>query len=170
MNYVADPDKGRTQALSGSTPRTSELARIDFVVVTQADCALAWKVFSLCEHWNRYLNAYGKISWVGVPWTAGSRLQIELTYPVAAVQNRVITVCNPPRCVGWINHVLGYTMEQWVLFDPYSGGGTRISTWIEFTGPALHVDGYDVQKLVREFVEQWYGNFAAECDRLAASA
>ena len=76
----------------------------------------------------------------------------------------------PPRRFdkyAWINHVLGYTMEQWVLFDPHAGGGTRISTWVEFTGAALMVDGHDIEAIVRRFVETWYTNFAAECDRMA---
>ena len=141
------------------------IVRVEFSVVSKADPNLAWKLFSQCDQWNCYLNAYGEIRWIGEPWTPGSRLQIELTYPVKATQDRVITVCNPPRCVGWINHVLGYTMEQWVLFDPHSGGGTRISTWVEFTGAALNVDGQDLETTVREFVETWYTNFAAECDR-----
>jgi hypothetical protein len=61
-------------------------------------------------------------------------------------------------------------MEQWVLFDPHPGGGTRISTWIEFTGAVFDVEGVDVQQVVRDFVEKWSSNFCAECDRLAKSA
>ena len=96
------------------------------------------------------------------------RLRIDLMYPVAATQDRVITVCTPPRCVAWINHVLGYTMEQWVLFDPYPAGGTKVSIWIEFTGEALFPEGHDVRGLIVEFVEEWYTNFRAECDRMAS--
>jgi len=166
MNYVFGPGEGPTRALCPSKLRT-EIIRIEFAVHSRAECSLVWKLFSQCEHWNRYLNAYGEIRWLGERWMQGSRLQIELTYPIAATQDRIITVCNPPRCVAWINHVLGYTMEQWVLFDPHAGGGTRISTWVEFTGAALMVDGHDIEAIVRRFVETWYTNFAAECDRMA---
>jgi len=170
MNDLSGPDRVRAKSLS-STGQATEVARIDYTVISKADCGLVWRVFSQCEQWNRFLNAYGTIKWWGDPWAPGSRLQIELLYPVAAMQSRVITVCNPPRCVAWINHVLGYTMEQWVLFDPHASGGTRISTWIELTGATLRVDGHDdVQKIVRNFVRQWYTNFAAECDGLAEKA
>jgi hypothetical protein len=130
---------------------------------------LAWRIFSECEEWNKFLPAYGKIEWLGERWAPGSRLRIELTYPAPVVQDRVITVCNPPRCVGWINHVVGFTLEQWVLFDACGGGGTRISTWVEITGTTLEVDGHDVPSILRSFIERWYANFAAECDRMAPS-
>lgn len=165
MNYLFGPEEGLAKSLSVTKNRTG-IARVEFAVVTKADCATAWKLFSQCEQWNRYLNAYGKIQWFGEPWASGSRLQLELTYPTTATQNRIITISNPPRCVAWINHVLGYTMEQWVLFDPSPGGGTRISTWVEFTGAALQVEGQDLETIIRDFVETWYTNFAAECDQL----
>jgi hypothetical protein len=58
-------------------------------------------------------------------------------------------------------------MEQWVLFDPYVGGGTRITTWIELTGAELCPDGHDMRDLVKGLLEKWFGNFCAECNRLA---
>lgn len=167
MDFDSAPGRGPATPLR-SQPSNTGIARIDFAVISRADCGLAWKIFSQCEEWNRFLSAYGKIQWFGERWAPGSRLQIELTYPAPLVQDRVITICNPPRCVAWINHVMGFTMEQWVLFDPAPAGGTRISTWIEFTGEALHVDGHDVQAIVRGFVERWYTNFAAELDRMSA--
>lgn len=162
MDSLFRPAEGPAESLCSPRPA---IARIEYSVVTKIDCSLAWNIFSRCEEWNRYLKAYENIRWLGEPWAAGSRLLIELNYPTSAVQNRIITVCNPPRCVAWINHVLGYTMEQWVLFDPHSGGGTRISTWVEFTGPTMCIEGHDVVAVIRDFVERWYSNFRDECDR-----
>jgi hypothetical protein len=143
------------------------MGRIEFTVFTRADCNLAWKIFSDCKNWNRFLNVYGRIQWRGEAWAPGSRLLVELFYPVTAVQDRVITICTPPRCVAWINHVLGYTLEQWVLFDPCPGGGTRISTWIDIAGKELSVEGQDICEMVYNFVERWYRKFAEGCDREA---
>ena len=167
MDYSSGPGRGPATPVRSQQSDTN-IARIDFTVITQANCELAWKVFSQCEQWNKFLNAYGRIQWFGERWAPGSRLQIELTYPTAVVQDRVITISNPPRCVAWINHVMGFTMEQWVLFDPCPGNGTRISTWIEFTGETLQVGGHDVPAIVRDFVERWYTNFAAELDRMTS--
>lgn len=80
----------------------------------------------------------------------------------------MITVGTPPRCVAWINHVFGYTLEQWVLFDPHPGGGTRVSTSIEIVGKALSVEGQDVREVIQDFVVCWYTKFAEECDREAS--
>jgi hypothetical protein len=145
-----------------------EILRIEYSISTKADCGLAWRIFSDCSRWYRFSDAYRSIEWRGAPWTPGSRLQIEIIRPVVATQDRVITICTPPRCVAWINHVLGYTMEQWVLFDPDAGGGTRVSTWIEFTGADF--DGSEVEKLVTKFVAEWFGKFRAECDRMVRKA
>jgi hypothetical protein len=65
-----------------------------------------------------------------------------------------------------VDHVLGYTMEQCVL-DLYLGGGTRVSTWIEGTGPALSVGGHDLRELLEDYVKEWFDNFCVECDRIA---
>jgi len=166
MNYPDGAKFGPARTLFSSHPKL-EIARIEHVVFTKADCVLAWRVFSDCDRWPRFSDSYGKIEWQGVPWALGSRLQIELVRPVQAIQRRVITVCTPPRCVAWINHVMGVTMEQWVLFDPYPGGGTRISTWIEFTGNAAGVNVLELRAIIATFLENWFNNFLTECDRVA---
>ena len=125
---------------------------------------MAWRIFSDISRWRRFSDAYRNIEWRGEPWTPGSRLRIDIVKPVEATQDRVITMCTPPRGVAWINHVLGYSMEQWVLFDPVDGG-TRVSTWLEITGSDFH--GRDVRELVARIMEDWFSNFCAECDQVA---
>jgi hypothetical protein len=149
----------------GNDPKP-KIVRVEYTISTKADYAFAWRIFSDCSRWHHFSNAYRSIEWQGAPWVPGSRLQIEIVHPVVATQDRVITLCEPPRCVAWINHVLGYTMEQWVLFDPEAGGGTRISTWIEITG--ADIDGHDVEKLVARFLADWFVSFCAECDRMVS--
>ncbi len=60
-------------------------------------------------------------------------------------------------------------MEQWVLFDPFGGGGTKVTTWIELTGAELCPEGHDARTVVKSMLEKWFGNFCAECDRMAES-
>jgi hypothetical protein len=55
-------------------------------------------------------------------------------------------------------------MEQWVLFDPVPGGGTRVSTWLEMTGADFNVP--NAEKLIQRVLEYWFLNFCAECDRV----
>jgi hypothetical protein len=162
MNHPSGPTPGLTPVLSSIGPKPN-IVRIEYSRITKADCGLAWRIFSDCARWRRFSDAYRSIEWRGDPWTSGSRLQIEIVLPVVAKMDRVITICTPPRCVAWINHVLGYTMEQWVLFDPDAGGGTKVSTWLEITGADF--DGHQVEKLAVKLVERWFVNFCAECDR-----
>lgn len=146
----------------------SEIARIDHAVFTNAPCDLAWKLFMDWQRWPEFTDIYGSaIEWKGSPWSPGSRMQFDIVRPVKAKMDRVITICTPPRCVAWINHVYGYTMEQWVLFDHYAGGGSRVGTWVELTGAELCPDGKDASEVVKGLLEEWFRNFCAECDRLA---
>jgi hypothetical protein len=145
------------------------VSRVEYIVFTHADCALAWRIFSDLRLWPNFCDIYGEIAWQGTPWTPGSRLRIELQPPLNATANRVITVCTPPHQVAWINHVCGNTMEQWVSFDSYHGGGTRISTWIEVTGTELAVNGISFLTFLRRVLATWFENFALECDRVAGS-
>ena len=167
MSFSPRPNRGLTQNVCAPNLR-SEIARIDYIVFTKAPCDLAWKIFSDWKRWQFFSDVYGSpIEWKGSPWAPGSRMQFDIVRPVRARLDRVITVCTPPRCVAWINHVRGYTMEQWVLFDPFAGGGTRITTWIELTGAELCPEGHDTRIVVKGMLEKWFSNFCAECDRMA---
>ena len=145
--------------------RRSEMVRLEYAAATQADPALAWKIFSDWHRWSRFSDFYGNIQWLsGEPWMVGSRLQIELVRPVRTKVDHVITLCSPPDCVAWIDHAMGNTMEQWVLFEPLSGGGTRVRTWAEVVGPTTEIEGVPVREVIANFIELWYSRFCNECD------
>src|SRR5438034_9968375 len=128
MTFLSRPGRGLKADFYAANSK-SEIARVDHIVFTKARCELAWRVFSNWKNWSSFSDIYdSEIEWKGTPWTPGSRLYFEIVRPVRAKVDRVITVCTPPRCVAWITHVHGYTMEQWLLFDPYVGGGTKVST------------------------------------------
>jgi hypothetical protein len=167
MSFSLRPDRDLTADLHARSMR-SEIARIEHAVFTKAPCDMAWKLFSDWRRWPELSDIYGSpIEWKGSPWAPGSRMQFDIVRPVRARMDRVITICSPPRCVAWINHVYGYTMEQWVLFDQYAGGGTRISTWIELTGAELCPDGKHAGEVVKGVLEKWFSNFCARCDEVA---
>ena len=163
MNYETRPPRRGLMPLP-SPDYEAHIARIEYAVFTNADCALAWRIFTNLNLWPRFSDHYGSIRWQGAPWMPGSRLHIDIREPINATVDRVITVCMPPHHVAWINHVRGYTMEQWVSFDPYAGGGTKVSTWIEITGAELSMEGGKTIKMVKTILAGWFENFAAECD------
>jgi hypothetical protein len=169
MNYEPRPPR-RGLLPNLSSEIISNIARIEYSVFTKADCSLAWRVFSNIEFWPKFCKLYKRARWLGAPWTPGSRVKLELGAPVNATADRVVTVCTPPHHVAWINHVCGYTMEQWIAFDPYGLGGTRVSAWIEVTGGDPSRDRAEDMQLLRNVVEEWFDNFWRECDRVAQQA
>jgi|SRR5579884_3090293 len=145
------------------------IVRLEHAVFTTADNFVAWNVFADWKKWHRISDRYQSIEWRGVPWSAGSRLQVELLRPFRARVDRVIMGCIPAQFVTWINHVLGYTMEQWVQFESVAGGGTRVSTWVEFTGPSASIHGRAVKEIIEDYLKDWYGSFREQCDRAAVA-
>src|SRR5215475_10669693 len=141
--------------------------RIEYSGATRAGRALVWKLFSDWRRWQRFSDFYGAIRWIsGKPWTAGSRLRIDLVRPVRTSVDHVITVCSPGECVAWIDHVLGNTMEQWLVFEPREEGGTQVHTFAEVVGPASARAGRSIRAVFKSFIELWYSRFCRECDRI----
>lgn len=147
------------------------LERLEHTVVTKASRSVAWKVFSDWHRWPEFSNIYSDIRWSkGDPWQSGSRMTIEITRPVKTTVDHVIVACVPGEHVAWIDHTMGNTMEQWVLFDKLPDGGTRVRTWAEFTGLTHVLDGRPMKSLIAEFIRNWYENFRRACDELADEA
>lgn len=153
------------QAVKSDFVHSSEMVRVEYSAETRADCVLAWRVFSDWRRWQRFSDYYGEIRWLnGKPWAVGSRLRIELVRPVRATVDHVITICSPGECVAWIDHALGNTMEQWVVFEPREEGGTCVQTWAEVAGSASTIAGLPVRNVLKSFIELWYSRFCRECD------
>ncbi|SRR5581483_8930 len=159
--------EGRAAPYTAQNSRNG-IVRVEHVVWTKAIPEVAWEIFTDWENWHRISNRYGAIQWTGTPWATGSRIRVEIFRPFKATVDRVITVIEPGQCIAWINHVLGYTMEQWVVFQPVFDG-TRIATWLEFTGPGPTIEGRLVHEMIQEYLQEWYEAFRRECDLAAPS-
>ena len=166
MNYEPRPPR-RGLLPNLSSEILNSIARVEYSVFTKANCAIAWKVFSNIELWPKFCKLYKHVRWQGTPWRAGSRLRLDVGPPVNATADRVVTVCAPPHHVAWINHICGYTMEQWIALDPYNLGGTRVSAWIEVTGGDPLRDRAEDIRILQGVVSEWFDNFWRECDLVA---
>lgn len=93
------------------------------------------------------------------------------SYPVPAQIDHVIIYCEPGQKVRWIDYGMGITIEQYVVVSALPDASTQIHTFGEFVGApsTLVIDGTPVEDLVKHFLRDWYTNFAAACDRSAAS-
>jgi len=140
----------------------------DYSVISKASRDVAWQVFSDWTLWPKFSDFYQDIRWTkGEPWKEGSRLSITTDRPVRITLDHVITLCDPPEKVAWIDHAIGVTMEQWVFFDALPNGGTQVRTWAEFTGITAIVAGRRIKDVLLEFTHGWYDRFAEQCDRVA---
>jgi hypothetical protein len=147
------------------------MEHLEYTVFTKASPSLAWEMFCNYRLWPRFADIYGDIRWSkGKPWTAGSRLKIEIVRPTKATVDHVITICSPARQVAWIDHVLGNTMEQWVTFEALSDGRTRVHTWADITGSSPFLSARALSDFVRAFIRQWYDSFCQACDELAETS
>lgn len=148
-----------------------EAARIRHSVFTRAQCDVAWKVFADTKLWPGFSERYGSESrWHGAPWGPGSRLVFDVLAPEPTTVECVVTLCTPPQCAAWINHACGYALQQCVLLEPYFGGGTRVTTWIDLTDPELHGGSVKLRSLLKSVLHTWFMNFSAECDHRARAA
>lgn len=139
--------------------------RFEYSVTTKAPQEVAWKVFSDWTRWPKFSDSYHEIRWTkGEPWQEGSRLSIVAAKPIRVTLDHVITMCEPPSRVAWIDHAIGVTLEQWVFFDPLPEGGTLVRTWGEFTGITTLIAGRKIKDVLLEFTRTWYDRYAAECD------
>jgi hypothetical protein len=144
---------------------------LEYTAFTKASPTLAWKMFCDFRLWPQFSNIYGDIRWTkGKPWTAGSRLKIEIIRPIKATVDHVITVCAPGEQIAWIDHVLGNTMEQWVTFEALPDGRTQVHTWADITGSGPFLSARNLSDFVRDFIRQWYDSFCQACDQLAESS
>ena len=143
--------------------------RFEYSVITKAPQEVAWKVFSDWKLWPQFSDFYQDIRWTkGEPWQEGSRLSIVAAKPIRVTLDHVITMCEPPARVAWIDHAIGVTLEQWVFFDRVPEGGTLVRTWAEFTGITTVIAGRKIKDVLLEFTRTWYDRYAAECDRVSA--
>jgi hypothetical protein len=139
---------------------------VSYTVETKAGVDLAWEIFADCTRWSNYSDWLGEVKWIsGEPWQKGSRMEVELVHPIHAHVQRAVQVCVPGKRVAWIDHMLGTTFEEWTYFEPIVGGKTRVHTWTEFTGILSVVAGRPLTRVVQEFFQTWYDNYAAECNR-----
>lgn len=156
------------RSLSPKWGRAMAMEGFDYSVITMATPELAWSIFSDWRLWPRFSELYTDIHWTkGEPWQPGSCLSITASGPIEVTIEHVITTCVPADQVAWIDRALGTTLEQWVLFKPQPGGGTRISTAAELTGMMPLIAGRRMKELLLEFTHTWYDRYKEECDRVA---
>jgi hypothetical protein len=161
MSDSPGPNYGPSRTAPSQLAKAA-IIRVKHSVFTRAGCDLAWKIFSNRAHWPSFCDKYGDGRWTGIPWAAGSQFLMEIPPPEPLLIECIITLCVPPQCVAWITNVWGHSMQHCLLLEPYLGGGTKVTTWIELAelGPGTAKLEGDLKSVLRT----WFNRFVAECD------
>jgi len=147
---------------------SQQARRFSYEVIVKASPKLAWEIFSDWRRWHTFSNVYGRLEWTkGQPWRVGSRLSIEVLRPVQTTIDHVITHCDPAERVGWIDHAMGVTVEQWVSFEPRNESGTIVRATGEIVGSEPQLAGTSLLEFFQDFTREWYEAYREVCNQLA---
>lgn len=122
------------------------LPRVEYSVVVPVSIEVAFRAF---QNLGRLLHRgiYDSITWIeGEPWKVGSRVQYVVSKPVSANIAGVVTASEPPRLVTILNHALGITVEQQVVFAPAPGNSSLVRQAMEFVGRSPGLTDEDVRQ------------------------
>ena len=146
------------------------LPRTDYSVVVPVSVELAFRAFS---DLGRLLHReiYEEVSWVeGSPWQVGSRIRYVVTKPVHATISAVVTSYEPPRYVALLNHGMGVTAEQQVIFTGSLQGDTRVRMVMDFVGKSPDLPEDVVQQAITLYTHDALDTMAALCKKWKAAS
>ena len=138
---------------------------IECSVVVRASLEETWKAFA---DLSRLLGRgiYDEAAWVeGTPWQVGSRIHYRVQQPLEAGIDAVITAIDPPHQLQIVNHSMGITADQLVVFRPTKEGMTRISARVEFLGRSPTLPADQIESAVRFLVQDALDTVAARFSR-----
>ena len=125
------------------------LPRVEYSVTAPASPEELWLAF--CDL-SRLLGRgiYSEAVWTeGIPWQVGSRVRYVVLQPVQATVAAVVSLSEPPFKVGLINHALGITAQQLVIFSRIKANTTRVVMTMDFVGDSTSPTPIDVGAALR---------------------
>jgi hypothetical protein len=126
------------------------LPRVEYSVTARTTPEELWAAF--CDL-SRLLGRgiYSEATWTGgEPWRTGSRLRYVVIQPVETTVSAVVTQIEPPLKVGLLNHALGVTIQQMVVFTPLKDS-TRVDLVMDAVGQSTAPASFDVTQALTFF-------------------
>lgn len=139
------------------------LPRVEYTVTARASPAALWEAF--CDL-SRLLGRgiYSEATWTeGEPWQVGSRLRYVVVQPVAATVSAVVTLFEPPSKVGLLNHALGVTAQQLVIFTPLDRSNTRVAMAMDPVGEPSTLTAGQISNALEFFTKDALDTMLARC-------
>ena len=139
------------------------LPRVEYSVTARATPAALWEAF--CDL-GRLLGRgiYTEAIWIeGKPWQVGSRLRYVVVQPVAATVSAVVTLFEPPSKVGLLNHALGVTAQQLVIFTPLDRNNTRVAMAMDLVGEPSSLTPQQISSALEFFTKDALDTMLTRC-------
>jgi voltage-gated potassium channel Kch len=139
------------------------LPRVEYSVTARATPAALWEAF--CDL-GRLLGRgiYTEAIWIeGKPWQVGSRLRYVVVQPVAATVSAVVTLFEPPSKVGLLNHALGVTAQQLVIFTPLDRNNTRVAMAMDPVGEPSSLTPQQISSALEFFTKDALDTMLTRC-------
>jgi hypothetical protein len=126
-------------------------------------------VFEDVSLWPRWdPEALRSVTWVsGTPWTAGSKLELSLTKPMAVTITAELVESSIPIAFHLKGAKSGIAADMWFIFTPRSDGKTEMRTLQEFSGAALMFFGDSARGPLEQGVAHMFGRIQAEAEYAA---
>jgi hypothetical protein len=141
------------------------LPRTDYSVVVPVSVELAFRAFSDLER-LLHREIYEEVSWIeGSSWQVGSRIR----YVVTTI-SAVVTSYEPPRYVALLNHGMGVTAEQQVIFTGSLHGDTRVRMVMDFVGKSPDLPEDVIQQAITLYTHDALDTMAALCNKWKAAS
>jgi hypothetical protein len=128
------------------------LPRVEYSVTARAAPEELWAAFS---DLSRLLGRgiYSEAAWTqGEPWRTGSRLRYVVVQPLEAIVSAVVTHSEPPLKVGLLNHALGVTVQQMVVFTRLKDS-TRVDLVMDALGQSTAPASFNVEQALDFFAK-----------------
>ena len=126
-------------------------SRVEYSVTAHATPVQLWEAF--CDL-TRLLgrDVYSEAAFIaGEPWSEGSRIRYVIEQPLRAIVSAVVTLCEPSVKLGLLNHALGITAQQQVIFTPLKHDSTRVTMIMDFVGQSTAPIPVDVRATIEFF-------------------
>ena len=139
----------------------------EFRLPVKCPVATAFAVFTDTDAWQRSTEIT-KVEWLGKPWQEGSRMRIKEYGNIRDTIDQVLLHYEPPRCVAYMTHFFGITLETRLTFHAVSEYEAEVQTRGEFLGLASRAFGFALGPAIERATRLTTEGLIKECERVAA--
>jgi len=77
-------------------------ASISYSVTTKLPIGRVWGLLTDITNWPKFSDIYSDLSWDGEPWKEGSRLAVQINFPIVVSGRYTISVCLPTVLIRYV--------------------------------------------------------------------